>query len=180
MCRSTNRQAEPEVWFRIVYSGQEGDKGNPTATYRDQRVEIGLGPKGAAFENGNVGTLPRQMATDQVVSAVPDCRGNLKPPKVARTPRVVELLRKATEWRVLVDSGKIAHQADIARREGITRARVTQIMGMLRLAPEIQEQILSMLDAVPSTSVAERMLRPIEGITDVQKQVREFRKLLVQ
>jgi len=60
---------------------------------------------------------------------------------------VVDLLRKAIEWQALLESGKIANQTDIARREGITRARVTQVMGMLRLAPEIQEHVLSMPDA---------------------------------
>lgn len=57
--------------------------------------------------------------------------GNPKPPKEPRTPRVVELLRKAIEWQALLVSGKIANQVDIARQEGITRARVTQVMGML-------------------------------------------------
>ena len=56
------------------------------------------------------------------------------------TDRVVELLRKAIEWKALLESGEIATQADIACQKGITRARVTQVMGMLRLAPEIQEQ----------------------------------------
>ncbi|MGZ8440649.1 MAG: hypothetical protein ACXWWV_01750 [Candidatus Deferrimicrobiaceae bacterium] len=37
---------------------------------------------------------------------------------------------------------------DIARREGITRARVTQVMGMLRLPSEIREKILAMPDGI--------------------------------
>ncbi len=41
-----------------------------------------------------------------------------------------------------------ANQAEIARREGITRARVTQVMGMLRLVPELQEHVLSLPDMV--------------------------------
>jgi hypothetical protein len=56
MCRSTNRQADPEVWFRIVHLAQVGHSGTPVAAYRDQMVEIALGPKGA-FENGNFGAL---------------------------------------------------------------------------------------------------------------------------
>jgi len=94
------------------------------AAYREQTVEIALGPKGA-FENSNVGALTRWLAADRVVRAAPLHRGTPKPPKVARTPRVVELLRKAIEWQALLESGKIASQADIAIREGITRARVT-------------------------------------------------------
>jgi hypothetical protein len=40
------------------------------AAYREQTVEIALGPKGA-FENGNIGALTRQVPADGVVSAVP-------------------------------------------------------------------------------------------------------------
>jgi hypothetical protein len=50
---------------------------------------------------------------------------------------VVELLRKAIEWQALLESGAMVTQADIARLEGITRGRVTQVMGMLRLDPQI-------------------------------------------
>jgi hypothetical protein len=70
--------------------------GAPVAAYRGQTVEIALGPKGA-FENGNVGTLTRRVPADRVVCAVPPRRGKPKPPKEPRTPRVVELLRKALE-----------------------------------------------------------------------------------
>jgi hypothetical protein len=73
---------------------------------------------------------------------------------------VVDLLRNAIEWQALLESGKIANQTDIARREGITRARVTQVMGMLRLAPEIQEHVLFMPDAASRPLISERMLRP--------------------
>ena len=73
---------------------------------------------------------------------------------------MVDLLRKAIEWQALLESGKIANQTDIARREGITPARVTQAMGMLRLAPEIQEHVLFMPDAVRRPLISERMLRP--------------------
>ena len=91
---------------------------------------------------------------------------------------MVELLRKAIEWQVLLESGEIINQADIARQEGITRARVTQVMGMLRLAPEIREKILSTPNAVRRPLVTERVLRPIATITDYHDQIREFHKLL--
>ena len=56
MCRSTNRQVGPEVWFRIVHLAKVGHNATPVAAYREQKVEIALGPKGA-FENANIGTL---------------------------------------------------------------------------------------------------------------------------
>jgi len=40
MCRSTNRQAEPEIYFRIVHLAQEGYNCAPVVPYREQTVEI--------------------------------------------------------------------------------------------------------------------------------------------
>ncbi len=177
MCRSTNRQMDPEAWFRVVHLAQVGHNGASVAAYREQTVEIALGPKGA-FENGNIGTLTRRAPPGQVVSAVPPGRGDPKPPREPKTPRVVELLRKAIEWRTLLESGKIASQAEIARQEGVTRARVSQVMGLLHLAPKIRENILSTPNTVRQSSVTERMLRPLATITNYCDQVREFHKLL--
>ena len=147
------------------------------AAYREQTVEIALGPKGA-FENGNIGALMRRVPDDRTVSAVLQVRGNPRPPREPKTPRVVQLLRKAVEWQALLGSGKIANQAEIDQRESVTRARVTQVMGMLRLAPEIQEKILSMPSTVHRPSVSERVLRPIASIAGHRDQLREFHKLL--
>jgi hypothetical protein len=121
MSRSTNCQADPEVWFRVVHLAQDGHNGATVAAYREQMVEIALGPKGA-FENGNIGALTRWVPGDRTVNAVLQVRGNPKPPREPKTPRVVELLHKAIERQALLESGKIANQVDIARREGITRA----------------------------------------------------------
>jgi hypothetical protein len=83
MCRSTNRQAEPEVYFRIVHATQNCHNGAPVAAYREQEVEIALGPKGA-FENGNSSALMRQVPADTTVIAAPR-RG--ASPKLQRSPR---------------------------------------------------------------------------------------------
>jgi hypothetical protein len=168
---------DPEVYFRVVHATQNGHEGAPVAAYREQTVEIALGPKGA-FENGNMGTLTRRAPAEHVVSAVPPCRGNPKPPREPKPPRVVDLLRKTLEWQGLLESGNIANQADIARQEGITRARVTQVMGMLRLAPEIQERIMSMPDTVGRPAVSERALRPIAQLPQGRHQLHAFQEIL--
>ena len=149
--RTRPGQVEPEVFLRVVHATQNSHNGAPVAAYHEQLVEIALGPKGA-FETGNIGALTRRVLPGRVVSASPPPRGNHKPARQLKTHRVVEFLRKAIEWRALPDSGKIADQAEIARREGITRGRVTQVMGMLR---------------------------SINTITDYRVQLREFHKILV-
>jgi len=65
-------------------------------------------------------------------------------------------------------------QTAIARREGITRARVTQIMSLLRLAPAIQEHILAMSETALRTTISERVLRPIAQLRDPRTQMAEF------
>lgn len=179
MYRSTNGRAslaEPEIWFRIVHVALDAAAGAPVAAYREQTVEIALGPKGA-FENGNVGRLTRRVPANQVVSAIPPRRGMPKPPKEPKTPRVVELLRKALEWQALLASGEASNQAAIARREGITRARVTHVMGLLRLAPEIQQHVLSLPDMVRRPAITERALRPIAQMETLRAQLEAFEQL---
>jgi hypothetical protein len=138
--------------------------------YREQEVEVALG-------SIDIGVLTRRIEADQGVRVVPSARAILKPTG-PKTPRVTELLRKAIEWERQLDAGEVQNKTEIARQEGITRARVTQIMGMLQLAPEIQEQILYMPDA-RRPLITERILRPIVTIADHHDQLREFRKLLV-
>ena len=71
---------EPEVWFRIVHVAQDGLNFAPVAAYREQTVEIALGPKGA-FENGNFGALTRQVLLDKGISGMPPRRAKPKTPR---------------------------------------------------------------------------------------------------
>jgi hypothetical protein len=147
---------------------------------RKQTIEVALGPEGA-FENGNVGILTRRVPADRVVSAVPPPRHPSRPaepprpPREPRTPAVVETLRKALVWRQELDSGSAVRQADIARREGVSRARVTQVLMLLRLAPDIQESILGLTEHPAAPRLAEHRLRPIARIADPQQQVKAFK-----
>ncbi|MBU0596430.1 hypothetical protein KJ567_07090, partial [Candidatus Bipolaricaulota bacterium] len=71
-------------------------------------------------------------------------------------------------------------QAAIARREGITRARVAQIMALLRLAPEIQEHLLSLPKMTRRSVITERALRPITLLENRKAQHDLFRELVLQ
>lgn len=74
-----------------------------------------------------------------------------KPPDVASpapsadagpVPRVARLMALALHYERLMAHGAITTQAEIASLSHVTRARVTQVMNMLHLAPDIQESIL--------------------------------------
>jgi len=157
----------------------DGHNGAPVVTYREQTLEIALGPKGA-FDGGNVGTPDAPGASrtgsDRRAAGPATAQAAEGSPDAA----VVELLRKAMEWQALLESGEAANQADIARREGISRARVSRVMGMLRLAPEIQESIWSMPAVVRRPAVTERALRPIAQMKRPAAQLQAFELLVSQ
>lgn len=60
-----------------------------------------------------------------------------------RIPRRVQLLALAHHFEALLREGKVASYSEIARRTGITRARVSQITRLLDLPPERQEELLA-------------------------------------
>lgn len=61
-----------------------------------------------------------------------------------RVPRVSRLMALAIKVDGLIASGAIADQAEAARLGHVTRARMTQIMNLLLLAPDIQEAVLNL------------------------------------
>jgi hypothetical protein len=62
----------------------------------------------------------------------------------------------------LLREGEIADQTELARLAHVTQPRMTQIMNLLHLAPDIQESLLE-LPPVRSgkATITERLLRPI-------------------
>ena len=66
-----------------------------------------------------------------------------EPPVTAsRPPRIACLLALAHRFDELVRSGAVRDYAELARLSHVTRARVTQIMNLLSLAPDLQEYLL--------------------------------------
>ncbi len=86
-------------------------------------------------------------------------------PKAGRVPRVARLMALAIRLDHLIQSGEVADQAELARVGHVTRARLTQIMNLLQLAPDIQEEILFLpVTERGRDAVTERDLRPIAAI----------------
>lgn len=59
-----------------------------------------------------------------------------------RIPRVARLMALAIHFEEQLRSGKVRNYAQIAKLGQVTRARVTQIMNLRALAPDIQEALL--------------------------------------
>jgi hypothetical protein len=73
----------------------------------------------------------------------------------------------------LLRKGAVRDYADIARLGCVSKARVSQIMALLDLAPSIQEAILFMPRvAAGRDGVTERSLRGIVAETDWDTQIR--------
>ncbi len=84
------------------------------------------------FERHRKGTRRMVERDDTVAHDAP--RGRL--------PRITRLMALAIHFDGLIQSGAVTNYAELARLGNVTRARVTQIMNLLMLAPDIQEEIL--------------------------------------
>lgn len=93
------------------------------------------------------------------------------PVPAGRIPRVSRLMALAIRFDQLIRDGVVADQADLARLGHVTRARLTQIMNLLSLAPDIQEAIL-FLPALERgrEPITERDLRPIAALVEWRTQ----------
>src|SRR5690606_302392 len=73
----------------------------------------------------------------------------------------------------LVRSGAVTTQAELAAVGHVTRARVTQIMNLLHLAPDLQEAILFLpLVTAGKDPLTEHDLRPIAAEVEWGRQRR--------
>jgi hypothetical protein len=70
----------------------------------------------------------------------------------------------AIRFDQLIRNGTVADQAELARLGHVSRARLTQIMNLLYLAPDLQEQILFLAATERGQdTITEKHLRLISG-----------------
>jgi hypothetical protein len=67
----------------------------------------------------------------------------------------------AREWREALDNGTYASPAALARALEVSRARVTQVLNLLKLSPENINKIASLGDPMTKPFVTERHLRAL-------------------
>jgi hypothetical protein len=83
------------------------------------------------------------------------------PGPVRRPARVAVMLALAHKIQQAIDAGTVRDRAEVARRLGFTRARVTHLMDMTLLAPDLQERVLGLVAVDGVEPMAERMLRTV-------------------
>jgi hypothetical protein len=101
--------------------------------------------------------------------------GSQPPVPADRVPRVAKLMALAIRFEQLIRDGVVVDQAELARLGHVTRARLTQIMNLLNLAPDIQEQILFLPRSMKGRdAITERDLRSLAAVVDWRLQRRQW------
>lgn len=85
-----------------------------------------------------------------------DLPPRFKPPKSPKAPPILATLALAKQFQRLLDTGEARNRAALALRYELSRPRITQIMKLLTLAPEVVAHI-----ETTKLSVSERALRPV-------------------
>ena len=94
-----------------------------------------------------------------------------EPEPVGRIPRITRLMALAIKLDGYVRDGLVTDYAELARLGRVTRARITQIMDLNLLVPDIQEAILGLPRTIKGRdAVRERHVRPIAAEVDWARQ----------
>jgi hypothetical protein len=89
------------------------------------------------------------------------------PTPKGRVPKIARLMALAIRFDGLLARGEVKDYAELARLGHVTRARVTQIMNLLQLAPDVQEQILFLPEVEGGRDpVKEWQVRPVAAEAD--------------
>ena len=95
------------------------------------RIAVEVDGRKVSFETRKKGH--RVITTEKKPPALP----------VGRIPRISRLMVLAHHLEHLVVSGQVKDYAELARLGHVSRARITQIMNLLLLAPEIRRRYCS-------------------------------------
>jgi hypothetical protein len=87
------------------------------------------------------------------------------------------IIHKAIEWKRMLDQGIAGSLSELAREEGISRTRVTQILNLLKLPSEIRENLANQTNHKFIRFFTERRLRKIATIRHPRRQIRKFQDM---
>lgn len=94
--------------------------------------------------------------------------------QVGRTPRISKLMALAIKFDGMLRDGAVSDQSELARLARVSQPRMTQIMNLNHLAPDIQEALLFLPPETEGRdAVYERMLRAAcaHPLWDIQRQI---------
>jgi hypothetical protein len=95
-----------------------------------------------------------------------------------RVPRVSRVMGLAIQFDDLLRSGTVSDTIELARLTKVTQPRITQVLNLLHLAPDIQEELLFLpLVAQGRDPINEKQLRPLCGQVSWRTQRRLWSEL---
>jgi hypothetical protein len=83
-----------------------------------------------------------QSSRERKMIAPQQTAPTIQPERAERVPRITKLLALALKFEGLIESGVVTNYAAAAQVGHVSRSRITQMTGLLNLAPDIQEEIL--------------------------------------
>jgi DNA invertase Pin-like site-specific DNA recombinase len=106
----------------------------------------------------------RAPAREQGRNSSPNANAERKPevPGPPSLPRISRLLALALKMEQMIQEGTVKSYSELAHLGQVSRARITQVMNLLRLAPDIQEEIL--LGNAPEDRLRESAIRKVSGV----------------
>jgi hypothetical protein len=117
-----------------------------------------------------------QLEYEMTLPNRPGANGGERERDGGRVPRVSRLLALAIKFERLIREGEIRNHGDIAQAGRISRARLSQIMRLTDLAPDIQEELLFLPKTVRGPDrMTEKALRaggPLSGLGRTEAAVR--------
>jgi hypothetical protein len=82
--------------------------------------------------------------------------------------KVEHVIHTAIRWKASIENGEVRSLSEIAMREGLSRARVTQIMNLLKLSPEMSTFLLGLDDPEEIRKYSERRLRGSQSLRSAE------------
>ena len=107
------------------------------------------------------------------------------PHKVTKANQIARIYRNpiylAKEYKQMIDNGQTKNQSGLARKLGISRVRICQILNLLKLNPLIIQASEKLGDPLKSRIITERMLRPyVNKSYQEQQDLLNFLKILLK
>ena len=124
------------------------------------------------------------MPKGRLMSGSPDCNRDrifiskfYFPHKVTKANQKIRIYQNpiflAREYKQMIDNGQVINQSDLARKLGVSRVRIHQILSLLKLGSLILQELEKLGDPLEAKIITERMLRSY-----VNKSFREQKELL--
>jgi hypothetical protein len=95
-----------------------------------------------------------------------------------RVPRITRLLALALKFEQMIQQAVVSDYTELATLGRVSRSRVTQIMNLLNLAPDIQEQILFLkAGTAEERGICEQSIRRLSSVLLWNEQRAEWKAL---